>query len=227
MLTFNGGHIFALPIGPQLKKFERDMFLSSLSNDEQLRIVKYKYWKDQQRALLGSILVRWSIQHLTNVQQIQIARDKQGRPYMIGNDSWRVDFNLSHSGEWIVIALTHEGRVGIDVEKIKPVSDDVMQFAMSQAEFQMLQQHAELEQLKLFYEFWTMKEALFKTGLLPNTAPHLLNTIAIRDTCKDFQTQLIYLDKLHPVSICWSQKQLHVDVTILNKQKLKSKLGSS
>ncbi|MFJ7732750.1 4'-phosphopantetheinyl transferase family protein [Lysinibacillus sp. NPDC097231] len=227
MLTFNDGHIFALPIGPQLKKSERDMFLSSLSNDEQLRIVKYKHWKDQQRALLGSILVRWSIQHLTDVQHIQIARDKQGRPYMIGNDSWKGDFNLSHSGEWIVVALTHEGSVGIDVEKIKLVSDDVMRFAMSQDELQILQQHAELEQLKLFYEFWTMKEALFKTGLLPITAPHLLNTIAIRDTYKDFQTQLIYLDKLHPVSICWSQKQLQVDVTILNKQEIKSKLGSS
>ncbi|KOS62276.1 4'-phosphopantetheinyl transferase superfamily protein [Lysinibacillus agricola] len=220
MQGFNGIHVFALPLGSQLEKSEWDKLFNHVPYDDQLRILKYKHWQDRQRALLGTMLVRWSIRHLTDARHIQIARNEYGRPYAIRNDSWRSDFNLSHSGEWIVVALTNEGLVGIDIEKIKPVTEDVMLYAMSQAELAMLRKQPELEQLHLFYEFWTMKEALYKTSLLPNTEPHLLDTIEIKDKYQDIQTQVIYIDKLHPMSICWNSEHSHMNITILNKHQL-------
>ena len=48
------------------------------------------------------------------------------------------DFNLSHSGDWIVLAVTTIGRVGIDVEEIKPVSEDMMIYALSETERQLV-----------------------------------------------------------------------------------------
>ncbi|MDM5250506.1 MULTISPECIES: 4'-phosphopantetheinyl transferase superfamily protein [unclassified Lysinibacillus] len=220
MPKFNGVHVFALPMGSQLEKSEWDMFFIHLPYNDQQRILKYIHWQDRQRALLGNVLIRWSIQHLTDARHIQITRNEHGRPYVIENDSWTGDFNLAHSGEWIVIALTNEGRVGIDVEKIKHVTEDAMQYAMSQAELTTIRQQSELKQLHLFYEFWTMKEALYKTSLLPNTAPHLLNTIEIKDKYQDIQTQVMYIDQLHPVSICWNSEESHVNFTILNMQQL-------
>ncbi|UZM99195.1 4'-phosphopantetheinyl transferase superfamily protein [Lysinibacillus sp. MHQ-1] len=61
-----------------------------------------------------------------------------------------------------------------------------------------------------FYELWTLKEALFKTGLFPHLSPHLLDTIDIKKTRVDLSTQLHYLDQRHPVTICWNNGSTHV-----------------
>ena len=50
------------------------------------------------------------------IEERTVARDKNGRPFLVGRDD--VDFNISHSGQLIVCALSvGEGRVGVDVEK--------------------------------------------------------------------------------------------------------------
>lgn len=214
-------HLFALHMGPQLLQWEWDAFLFKLPNEERNRILKYKHWQDRQRALLGSTLVRWTIRAFTGLQHIQITRDKTGRPYLAGKNQWEGDFNLSHSGEWIVVALTNHGHVGVDVEKIDLINDDVMGYAMTEAEINLINEKSKLNRINTFYELWTMKEAIFKTGLFPDATPKSLDTVKMTSKDKAIHTQLFYVDSDHPVSVCYDQVQASVTpLIILNRNQL-------
>ncbi|WP_342514301.1 4'-phosphopantetheinyl transferase superfamily protein [Sporosarcina sp. FSL K6-1522] len=217
-MTFNGVHVFALKMGPPLSKTQWDALAVHLSTEEQMRVLKHKQWQDRQRALLGNILVRWALQKFTGMQHIHITRNELGRPSLADNNYWNGDFNLSHAGEWIVVALTNQGHVGVDVEKIAELHEDVMVYALAEAELQVIHQRAKSDQIQLFYTYWTMKEALFKTGLFPNATPQTLDTIAANDKRKDIHTQLVYIDQEHPVSICWHGENSSSQLTILDRE---------
>ena len=209
-------YLFALPLGQQLVQAEWDTLFHPLSQAEQHRILHYKHWQDRQRALLGSTLIQWALQKVLGNYPIQMKRDANGRPYII-NDNWKGDINLSHSGKWIVVALTTKGCVGIDVEEIIPLSEEVIFSTMTQAELAIFNSEANPNRLQAFYELWTLKEAIFKTGLFLNSSPPLIDTSSINN---NLTTRLIYLDKQHPVSICWDSMLTHLSIIILNRNQL-------
>ncbi|WP_445669178.1 4'-phosphopantetheinyl transferase family protein [Lysinibacillus sp. FSL R7-0073] len=215
-MNTNDIQIFALPLGGQLTSEEWNAFNKMLPSHVQSNIRQYKQWQDRQRALLGNMLIRWALLPFMDKAVFHITQDIYGRPNVASHQHWEGDFNLSHSGDWIVLALTTNGRVGIDVEEIKPVNKDIMHYALSNQEFQM----ALHQPLHVFYELWTLKEALFKTGLFPNLSPHLLDTTVIKRTRADLSTQLLYLDQRHPVTICWNNSSTNVKLTTLNRHQL-------
>ena len=217
-MTSTGVHVFALNMGPPLSLEQWGTLALLLSTEEKMRVLKYKQWQDRQRALLGNVLVRWALQKFTSMQHIHITRNKLGRPSLANHDSWNGDFNLSHAGEWIVVALTNQGHVGVDVEKIAALHEDVMAYALAEAELQVIRQMTKPDRVQLFYAYWTMKEALFKTGLFPNATPQTLDTIAVRDKRQDIHTRLVYVDQEHPVSICWDGEDSSSHLTILDRE---------
>lgn len=214
-MKINEVYLFALPLGQQLVQAEWDMLFYQLSQPDQQRILKYKHWQARQRALLGDTLIRWALQRVLGYHRIQIKRDANGRPYII-NDQWEGDMNLSHSGKWIVVALTTNGRIGVDVEEIIQLSEEVIFSAMTQIELDIFYSKANPNRLQAFYELW-IKEAIFKTGLFLNSSPHLIDTSTINN---NLITRLVYLDKQHSVSICWDSMHAHSTAIILNRNQL-------
>ncbi|MCM3112253.1 4'-phosphopantetheinyl transferase family protein [Lederbergia lenta] len=212
-----GLRIFAVHIGHQLSHQEWDKFILSIPVEDRIRIENYKSWMDRQRTLLGTALVKWSIQKLAIVKQgFRTVRDENGRPYIDGNYSWQGDFNLSHSGEWIVVAFAEKGKVGIDVERIGPLNEAVMEYALTQAEWNIVSRLKDEDKTTQFYEIWTKKEAMYKTGLFPSAIPKSLDTFQM----KGLYTHLFYIDPSHPVSVCWDQEKLTCEIVILDREEL-------
>lgn len=64
------------------------------------------------RAWLGTL---WDLP----ADALMLTRDAYGRPHLDGGHH-HVDLNWSHSGDWLIAACVESGRVGIDIELLRP-----------------------------------------------------------------------------------------------------------
>jgi phosphopantetheinyl transferase len=88
---------------------------------------------------------------------------ENGKP-RLENPPRPLDFNLSHSGDWLACAVTAGTAVGVDLECCDP-RRDVMKLALRffrAAEIAALQACPLEQQLERFYDYWTLKEARVK-----------------------------------------------------------------
>ena len=73
-------------------------------------------------------------------------------------------FNLSHSDQWALVAVSRGGAVGVDIEKRRPLADvlRLARTAFSPNELRALRAVAPAEQEEAFFAGWTRKEAYIK-----------------------------------------------------------------
>jgi 4'-phosphopantetheinyl transferase len=94
--------------------------------------------------------------------EVVIERSEFGKPYLRDFPEWH--FNLSHSVEKMLLAISHKNPVGMDIERIKSrhsIAGLVKKcFAISEQNYWF--NLPETAQLKTFYDFWTRKEAVVK-----------------------------------------------------------------
>jgi 4'-phosphopantetheinyl transferase len=95
--------------------------------------------------------------------EIALARDERGKPRLAA-DPDRLAFNLSHSGELTLIAVSRGREVGVDVELAKPERDLVAlaERALDPEDAAMVRVAAADERNRVFYELWTQHEARLK-----------------------------------------------------------------
>ncbi len=79
-----------------------------------------------------------------------------GRPYF----PRQREFNLSHSGCYVIGAVASSGRVGIDIEKVAPIefADFTEEFTEEELESFAIAS----DPLRAFFRLWTVKEAVLK-----------------------------------------------------------------
>jgi 4'-phosphopantetheinyl transferase len=72
-------------------------------------------------------------------------------------------FNISHSGGKVLIGISQTCKIGVDIERVQPLSDEdqMAQSIFSKREY-MSYRNYRLQSPKAFYRFWTAKEALLK-----------------------------------------------------------------
>ena len=87
--------------------------------------------------------------------------EDSGRPRIMSPDGQPCpDLSISHSGPWVAVALTHWGRLGVDVEVPKQRRDAkaLAEAYLSPAELRAVTEDGEPALLA----FWTMREAMAK-----------------------------------------------------------------
>lgn len=90
----------------------------------------------------------------------EIVRNTNGKPGFAGG--YPLWFNISHSGDDIVLLLSDEGEVGCDIEVIRPRknSQRIVESVFSPGE--QAQIAAAEDKLVAFWQIWTRKEAMLK-----------------------------------------------------------------
>ncbi|MFY8216233.1 MAG: 4'-phosphopantetheinyl transferase family protein [Chthoniobacterales bacterium] len=107
-----------------------------------------------------------------------LSRDPNGRPYVAGVT---LDFNLSHSGDWALLAVASGTRVGVDVEQMRRDRDvrAIARRYFSHSEAQGICDLADDDVARgEFYRLWTVKEAALKAlgiGIANGLADTTLN----------------------------------------------------
>jgi 4'-phosphopantetheinyl transferase len=79
-------------------------------------------------------------------------------------DGPTLSFNLSHSGDWALLAVAPEGEIGADIEKIRPLDrmEILARDTFAPSEYAALAALDQTRRLDGFFACWTRKEALVK-----------------------------------------------------------------
>ena len=96
---------------------------------------------------------------------------KYGKPYL--EPSAGIWFNLSHSGDFAICAVSDEGELGVDIQKIVPARMNVAKRVFTAEQCAALETVQGTARDELFCELWVLREAAIKArgGSVLETAP--------------------------------------------------------
>lgn len=109
------------------------------------------------RALLGRYLQR-------DPAALNFEYSSRGKPALEAKGEQELHFNLAHSHDLELIAVTHVAPVGVDVERIRPMrdADKFAERFFSAREAETFRNVPVVEQDAVFFSLWTRKEAWLK-----------------------------------------------------------------
>ncbi|KAH8551250.1 4'-phosphopantetheinyl transferase superfamily [Umbelopsis sp. PMI_123] len=228
---------------------ELDLGLQYLPTSERSRILRFRLKADQYRSLASQLLKRYLVSKHLNVawDEITFKESEFGKPSLAINTMDNIDFNVSHHGEWVVIAACSNGKIGIDVTRNELPSERIDAFiecfADQLTDDELVKLHNandDSQKLQLFYEIWCLKESYIKAlgtvaiqtyeiSYLNKNAEKMDPKVIVHDSKepandKAYLFNLSYIDKEHPVAICTNAK-LNGTEKILSESSLK--MGST
>ena len=151
-----------LDISPQLE----EKYWVILNVEEKQRANRFVKQEHKTRFIAGRGILRSLLANYLNLTPESIAFDylPQGKPILDRSHETILQFNVSHSHHLALYAFSNSQQVGIDVELIRPLPS-----ALSLAQRFFTPQEADYfssllrdRQEKMFFHFWTAKEAYLK-----------------------------------------------------------------
>jgi 4'-phosphopantetheinyl transferase len=133
-----------------------------LSVAESARADRLRLLRQQQRCIVarGALRLILSLYLRQHPASLSFLYNKAGKPALTVND---LQFNLSHSGDLMLLVLASEQQLGVDLEQQRPsYNQRLAKRLLSDREYLQLQSLAVIDQAKYFYKIWTAKEALTK-----------------------------------------------------------------
>lgn len=138
-----------------------------LASDERARAKRFHFERDYGRFVVAHARLRQILSFYTalNPRELQFHHRPYGKPELTEScgGEW-VRFNLSHSHELGLCALTGGQELGVDVEWIRALEDldRMARHFFSALEYEQICALEEEHRLEAFYNCWTRKEAYVK-----------------------------------------------------------------
>ena len=131
--------------------------------DKNQRAARFVYPQDRRRFVLShghlrSILARYLY---CEPQQLHFYVNEYGKPALPDHS---LEFNLSHSGDFALLAVSRQHKVGIDVERVRQdlEFEDLARRFFSEREYSDLMDMPHERRKATFFRCWTLKEAYIK-----------------------------------------------------------------
>lgn len=153
--------IWKIPLNIAISELQS--LFNILSQEEQQIALRFKFEKHYRRYVVSHAAMRNILAKQLNIshQKIIFEISGNGKPFIQKNP---LQFNLSHSEEIAMLAISCHGDVGIDVEYMKDFVDvmGITQRFFHPIELNQLQKIDAEDRLRHFYYCWTAKEAYLK-----------------------------------------------------------------
>ena len=146
-----------------------DHFLRTLSDDERDRAGRIRHAPARHefivvRGLLRTILADYLA---VDTRRLAFCCGPTGKPALVEPAAaLPLYFNVSHSHELTLIAVTRRGEVGVDVERLRPFANDLdlAERFFSPREAMTLRALPPERRIEAFFHAWTRKEAFLKAS---------------------------------------------------------------
>lgn len=181
-----------------------------LPKEELQAMERFVRLADRRRFIVGRGLVRWLLAAYLGREpsSLRLRANSYGKPEMpaCGAEE-RIEFNVSHSGDLVLMALARGRRVGVDVERVQPelVCESVMATAFSAAEKKAVQSTPDAARTRAFFACWTRKEAYLKALGYGLSLPLGCFDVSVDP---DGEAELLAVRPPHPRSRQWSLRSL-------------------
>jgi len=154
-------YTFQLVEEAEFLKFYQDIF-PLLPHTVQQKVEAFKYTADKQRSLIGDLMVRYFYSNKLNISPLKIDFDYNEHQKPSLRNYKGEFFNISHSGNHVVVAFSDQA-VGVDVEVMKKDRRNIAERFFTPSEItDMNEAGSREEQVKYFYQLWTLKESYMK-----------------------------------------------------------------
>jgi len=143
----------------QLERFRRTLATEELDRAGRFRFDRLQKHFLASRGFLRHVLARYLE---TKPGDLRFAYNDYGKPSLAGEQSLR--FNMSHSHEVALLAVTRDAAVGVDVEHVRAnfASEDIAKRFFSRLEVETFCSLPEEEKVRAFFRCWARKEAYIK-----------------------------------------------------------------
>lgn len=142
---------------------QKEALKKILTHNELQKFDRFHFQADRERFLLGRAGLKGILARYLGKPPIDIIFevDEFGKPYLIDKT---LHFNISHSNDIVVFAISHSKTVGIDVEVCQSKINylGIGQQFCTASELRQLSQLSDKERHVAFYRCWTRKEAFVK-----------------------------------------------------------------
>jgi 4'-phosphopantetheinyl transferase len=163
-----------------------------LCGDEQLRAGRFRFERDRRRFIVARGVLRMLLGSYLDIAPaaVKFGYTQHGKPFLTNHAS-QIHFNLSHSGERALYAISISFDLGVDIESLKREIDyeSLARRFFAPREYVALLRVAEPDRKRAFYACWTRKEAVvkaigdglslaldqFEVTVGPDAAPRVLN----------------------------------------------------
>ncbi len=140
--------------------------LSLLDDYERQRAEAFRFLRDKESFVVAHAALRRILGNYLNLAPVAIRFQYNSfkKPHVANEGAAKVSFNLSHSQQYALVAVTLSHDLGVDIEYMKK-SRDLSQIAerfFSEKEFEEYHSLASEQKLEGFYNAWTRKEAFIK-----------------------------------------------------------------
>ena len=143
--------------------FDRPVIEIPLLPAELERTYRFKFEADQKRFSTARTTLRKLLGFYLDKDplMIQFQQGEWGKPFVEDSE---IEFNVSHSGDYVLLAFSLGIPVGIDVEKLRGgvAGGEIAKRYFSQNEVDQLLSLPKSEQKQAFFNCWSRKEAMIK-----------------------------------------------------------------
>lgn len=147
---------------PLLQALER-----TLGDDERIRAGKFRFQTDRCRYIAAHGILRNIVGRYLEVgpSDVSFTENAFGKPFLRPDGGGEnLFFNISHSGDLVVVALARKRQIGVDVELVRalPDFDSIAEGHFAPPERALLTAAEPERRQQTFFACWTRKEAYIK-----------------------------------------------------------------
>jgi 4'-phosphopantetheinyl transferase len=165
-LVPDGVHVWRVSLAEHAKRGRELAVL--LGEDERARATRMRDPRHRTRFVIARGCLRLILARYLPVPPAALRFDygPRGKPSLATQGDRDLRFNLTHSGDVALYAVTTARRIGIDVERIRPETryERIAARMFPLAELETLRARPAAERRAAFFHAWTRKEALIKAA---------------------------------------------------------------
>jgi 4'-phosphopantetheinyl transferase len=202
-------HVWRIPLSTPRAVI--DQRIRDLSETERRDLSRYRSEEVHQKGLVGAMVRRTLLARYLKKDGCALLFTKGpcGKPALQNPcDGETLQFNMSYSGDWLLLAVARSRRLGVDIERWTDVNfDDVISAHFSASEIDEWRALPESLRKEGFFNAWTRKEAYVKALGMGLSLP--LQSFRVRFDPRA-PAALLACDRAPDASTTWSMFGLRV-----------------